>query len=100
MPISASLGFAQVDVVLKAGEAMQWEWSILEGENVLFTIHSDEPYHVYEVRNAAHSVGSFEAPADGSYALYWEREAADRLTLRYRIAGDGHLDPTRAPVPP
>lgn len=93
-------GFAEVNLLMRAGQSVSWAWTATGGE-LYFNVHShvgaNVTDHVQKV--AAADEGTFTAPAEGSYSLLWENLGKTAAVLHYRVTGDAGLDPAHPPTP-
>lgn len=86
-------GFAEVNLDLKAGDTISWDWSVEGGKSVYFNVHSHVNDFVVEhvEKTTSADKGSFTAEGDGTFSLFWENPTSQVAKLHYESSGDGAL---------
>jgi hypothetical protein len=94
--------FAEVNVLLEAGDTLRWSWSV-QGPAPFFNVHTHNEDNsariLRQTSDQTRNNGTFAAPEAGTYSLYWSNETPYPITLTYDVLGEGRLDPEHAPVP-
>ena len=86
--------FFEINTQMPRNGTIAWDWSIREGDDVAFNLHShfdDEVQYLVEETTDAHH-GAYTNDREGGYSLMWENTGSTPLTLRYRAWGDYTLD--------
>lgn len=82
--------FAELNFEMAAGQGFAFTWSVDEGSDVYFNVHTHRDGEVtnYFEGEYAELEGNWTATDDGGASLLWENVQPVPVTVRYRVEGD------------
>lgn len=86
-------GSAEANLQMDAGARIDYSWNTTPDRNVSWDLHTHENGTVTVLRNgtATSGNGTFEAPRNGTYSLFWQNQG-NPMRLGVRITGDFTLE--------
>lgn len=81
--------FFEINTEMELNATMNWEWSITDGSDSDFNIHThfdDEVQYIVRETTSGHE-GNVTADRAGGYSLMWENPGAAPQTIDYRVWG-------------
>lgn len=91
-PTVAPGRFAEVNLQLKAGDTIGWDWSADGALHFDIHTHLDGDVQLRVQEENRSSRGSYEAPQDGGYSFLWANRGQQPVALQYAVHGDGSID--------
>lgn len=86
-------GFKEIKVAMDKGDSLSWSWSTAGGQAVHFDFHThkDGGAQTLKEDTSATGQGTFEAPEDGSYYLFWQYDGNGTAEMTYHMETEGKV---------
>lgn len=86
-------GFKEFKVRMDKGDEVTWSWSTTPDAGVHFDFHTHKDGGAQTIREETSGAGegTFKAPADGSYYLFWQYNGNDTVEMTYHVKTEGKV---------
>ncbi len=85
-------GFAEVNLLLDAGDTVTWDWQADQAMRFGVHIHDGDGVTYLVSVDGRDDASSFKAPETGGYSLMWSNLGSSPAHLAFTVGGTGELD--------